>query len=357
MRGIHLDCAASGRASEATQNAIADHLRAEARIGAYVAEDQAAPVISRLREDVARLLGVATDGVAFVESATAAFRSLVQAWPLKSGCEVLVAPSEWGPNLAAIDEAGLHPAFAEVDPAGCIDLDALRRRVEADPPGLVHITQVAAHRGLVQPVTEIAAVCREAGVPLWVDAAQAVGHVATASGADAVYGTGRKWLCGPRGVAFLGIAEGWWDRLHVRHGVLAPSDEPTVRALETNDANIVGRVGLASAVREFLEDGPDAIYARLAEVGAATRDALADLPSWVVEPATGTAITALRPTAGQYVALVRGRLQQEYGILTTASMPVRAPHEMTESTLRISPHVDCSPEQREALRAALYTEG
>jgi hercynylcysteine S-oxide lyase len=52
----------------------------------------------------------------------------------------------------------------------------------------------------VQPVAAAAALCRAAGVPLWVDAAQALGHVDAACGADAVYATSRKWLTGPRGV-------------------------------------------------------------------------------------------------------------------------------------------------------------
>jgi pyridoxal 5-phosphate dependent beta-lyase len=48
-----------------------------------------------------------------------------------------------------------------------------------------------------------------AGVPLWVDAAQALGHVDTARGADAVYATSRKWLTGPRGVGLLAVTEPW----------------------------------------------------------------------------------------------------------------------------------------------------
>ena len=81
------------------------------------------------------------------------------------------------------------------------------------PPAAVHLTQVTSHRALVQPAAAAAAICRAAGVPLWVDAAQALGHVDTAWGADAIYGTSRKWLTGPRGVGVLGVAAQWQDRL------------------------------------------------------------------------------------------------------------------------------------------------
>ena len=224
-------------------------------MGAYIAQAAAAPTLEGLRADVAGLFGVAVDGVAFVESATAALRALLAAWPLAPGGEVAVAPSEWGPNLAAFDAAGLRPVLLATDDYGVIDLDQLRGRLAAARPALVHVTQVAAHRGLVQPVARIAAVCRDAGIPLWVDAAQALGHVATDVDADAAYATGRKWLCGPRGVGMLAIDERAWPGLRVRHHVLAPNDEPTVRALESDDANVAGRVGLAVAVRELLDDG------------------------------------------------------------------------------------------------------
>ena len=49
----------------------------------------------------------------------------------------------------------------------------------------------------------MAALCREAGVPLVVDAAQSLGHTDVDLGADVVYGTSRKWLAGPRGVGVL----------------------------------------------------------------------------------------------------------------------------------------------------------
>ena len=43
---------------------------------------------------------------------------------------------------------------------------------------------------------------------MWVDAAQALGHVGTACGADAIYATSRKWLCGPRGIGVTVVAPG-----------------------------------------------------------------------------------------------------------------------------------------------------
>ena len=98
------------------------------------------------------------------------------------------------------------------------------------------------------------------------------------------------------------------------------------------------------------------MWQRLAAVGRQTREALADLPGWAVAgPAeASSAITALRATAGQDITEVRARLLDEYRIVTTACVVTRAPRDMTEPLLRISPHVDCTPDDLALLRKALY---
>jgi pyridoxal 5-phosphate dependent beta-lyase len=132
------------------------------------------------------------------ESTSAALAALLAAWPLRAGDTVAVAPSEWGPNLATFEHRGLRVTELAVHGDGTIDLEYLRCLLAGAPPAFVHLTQVASHRALVQPAAEAAALCRAAGVPLWIDAAQALAHADTACGADVLYGTGRKWLTGPR---------------------------------------------------------------------------------------------------------------------------------------------------------------
>ncbi len=199
---LHLDSAAAGRSSAATLAAAAAHAEREAVRGAYVAQAEAAPVLDAGRADLAALLGVPPAGLAFTESAESALDALLAAWPLREGDTVAVVASEWGPNLHAFTERGLRIAQIPADAGGVADLAALEQLLAASPPAVVHLDQVTSHRPLVQPVAAAAALCHAAGVPLWVDAAQAVGHVDTACGADAIYATGRKWLAGPAASAF-----------------------------------------------------------------------------------------------------------------------------------------------------------
>ena len=360
---VHLDSAAAGRSSTATLAATATHAEREVIRGAYVAQAEAAPVLKAGRAVVAGLFGVPAAGTAFTESAEAALEALLAAWPLRAGDTVAVVASEWGPNLDAFTRHGLRLAEIPAGGDGVADLGALEQILTVDPPALVHLDQVTSHRALVQPVAAAAALCRAAGVPLWVDAAQALGHVDTACGADAIYATGRKWLTGPRGVGVVGVAERWWDSLNVSASELEasgrPADASPLWLLMAREANVAAWVGLCTAVAEFTAAGPARVWDRLAAVGRQTREALADLPGWaVVGPAdAGSAITALRTTNGQDIAAVRARLLDEHAILTTAGGVARAPREMTEPLLRVSPHVDCTPEDLARLRNALLTFG
>jgi hercynylcysteine S-oxide lyase len=362
-RVLHFDTAAAGRSSIATMRAAAAHAERESVVGAYVAQAEAEPVIEQGRADIANLLGFPAAGIAFTESASAARAALLAAWPVQPGDTVAVAPSEWGPNLSAFAGVGLRVTELTVHEDGTIDLVGLERLLADEPPAFVHLTQVASHRGLVQPVAAVALLCTSAGVPLWVDGAQTIGHSGEATGADVWYGTSRKWLTGPRGVGMLAVGERWWDRLQITDNPLGrselPADTSPVRMLESSEANVAGRVGLCSAVRDYLDLGPARVHDRLAEVGNLTRLALGDLSGWTVHgsPAAPSAITALLPDRDQDVAKVRARLIAEHGIVTTYASPLRAPGEMTRPALRVSPHVDCTAADLAALRAAIETLG
>ena len=360
---IHLDSAAAGRSSRATLAATTAHAEREAATGAYVAAEEAAPVLAEGQAGLGRLLGVPAAGVAFVPSAEAALGTLLAIWPLREGDAVAVVPCEWGPNLHAFAARGLRITEIATHGDGAVDLAALERMLAGSPPAFVHLTQVTSHRGLVQPVPAAAALCRAAGVPLWVDAAQALGHVDTACGADAIYATSRKWLTGPRGVGMAGVTEPWWDRLKISASELEqsvrPADSSPLWLLSATEANVAAWIGLCQAVREYEAAGPDRVWDRLAAVGRQTREALTDLPGWAVADAAdaGSAIVALRAANGQDVAETRARLLSEHGIVTTAGSVLRAPRDMTEPLLRISPHVDCTPGDLARLRQALLTLG
>ncbi len=351
--GRHLDSAACSRQSSRVLEAVAHHARHEAELGGYVAEATAEELLQQGRSVLGGLVGMAAADVVFVESAQAALAALLAGWRLPPGARVACLPGEYAPNAAQLRAAGLTVEPLPVDGLGRADLDGVARLLAADPPRVVHLTHVASHRGVVQPAAEVAALCREAGVPLVLDAAQSLGHVDTDLGADVVYSTSRKWLAGPRGVGLLCVRPAVAAELTP---LLSPPDDvPPLRAFESGEAHVAGRVGLVLAVGEHLAAGPVRVRERLASLGRAARDVLDGAAGWrVVEPPDEpTATTTLRPPDGVDVVTTRARLLTEQGIVTTAIGPQRAPGEMTGPVLRVSPHLDATADDLEALAAAL----
>jgi pyridoxal 5-phosphate dependent beta-lyase len=351
--GRHLDSAACSRQSNRVLEAVAHHARHEAELGGYVAEATADDLLQQGRSVLGGLVGMAAADVAFVESAQAALSTLLTGWRLPRGTRVACLPGEYAPNVAQLRTFGLRPQPLPVDGDGRADVDGVARLLASDPPRFVHLTHVGSHRGLLQPAAEVATLCREAGVPLVVDAAQSLGHADVDLGADVVYFPSRKWLAGPRGVGVLCARPAVAAEL--TPVLPEPPDVPPMRAFESGEAHIAGRVGLVLAVGEHLAAGPDRVRARLAALGRAARGLLDGVAGWsVVEPVDEpTAITTLRPPDGADVPATRTRLLVDHGIVTTAIGRERAPGELTGPVLRISPHVDTTLDDLETLAAAL----
>jgi pyridoxal 5-phosphate dependent beta-lyase len=235
-------------------------------------------------------------------------------------------------------------------------VEAAAEALAADRPGLVHLTPLGSHRGIAQPLAALAAVCRDLGLPLVVDAAQALGHLDCAVAPDVVYSSSRKWLAGPRGVGVLAIRPDLAERLAPQFPPADPDRPMTVwQRLEHGESNAAARVGFSVAVGEHLAAGSAAVRESLAEVGRMTRTAMAAVPGWRVVEAVNepTAITTLEPAGDVDPHRVRTWLIAERGIVTTACDARRAPRELTRPVLRLSPHVDVTADELDYTAAAL----
>jgi pyridoxal 5-phosphate dependent beta-lyase len=354
VAGLHLDSAACSRQSFAVIDAATQHARHEAEVGGYVAAEAAAPALDAGRAAIAALTGMSGSDVVFTTGSISALDALLSSWPGERSVACL--PGEYGPNLAVMAANGFQISTLAADDLGRLAVDDAARDLAANPPALVHLTALASHRGLAQPLAEIARVCRELGVPLVVDAAQAMGHLDCAVGATAIYSSSRKWMAGPRGVGMLAIRPELAQRLRPR---LPPPEWglpiPVMQSLELGEANIAARVGYSVALGEHLAAGPDQIRDRLVDIGRMTRAAVADVRSWrVVEPLDEpTAITTLEPRNGADPQKVRAWLIAERGIVTTYAELQRAPFEMAKPVLRASPHVDTTAEDLDQFAEAL----
>jgi cysteine desulfurase len=148
--------------------------------------------------------------------------------------------------------------------------------------------------GVIQPIREIAAICRERGVPLHCDATQAVGKIAVnvaELGVDLMSMSAHK-IYGPKGVGALYV------RRHERPVRLEPLIDGGGQegGLRSGTLNVPGIVGLAKALELCLAEMP-AEQARLAALRQRLWDGLVrqvpdvvlNGPAWHAHASVGVA--------------------------------------------------------------------
>ncbi len=109
----------------------------------------------------------------------------------------------------ALRDEGADVVIVPVDASGCVDPGHIERELTPQT-ALLSIMHANNEVGTVQPVEEIAALARRAGVPFHTDAVQTVGKIPVdvgALGADLLSFTGHK-LYGPKGIGVLFARKG-----------------------------------------------------------------------------------------------------------------------------------------------------
>jgi selenocysteine lyase/cysteine desulfurase len=289
---LHLNNAGSSLPPKPVLDAVVGHLELEARIGGYEAFDANEEAIERFYGATAELIGARPEEIAFCSSATRAWDLAFYSFRFERGDRILTSVADYISNYLAFiqtaERTGAQIVTVPNDEHGQVSVEALRGLVDGRVK-LIAITHVPTNGGLVNPVSEIGAVAREARIPYLVDACQSVGQLPVsvdAIGCDMLSATGRKFLRGPRGSGFLYVRRTLLEQLEpplvdMRAAEWTAPDRyelrPDGRRFEEWEQDYAAKVGLARAIDYALESGVENTWPRIRALGAGLRARLEDI--------------------------------------------------------------------------------
>ena len=317
----------------------------------YTFGQQAKSDLDAARAEVARCLNAKPEEIFFTSGGTESDN-----WALKAvaelrggkGRHIITSAIEHHAILHTLEHLekalGFSVTYLPVDSLGRVDPQAVKAAIR---PDTILITVMAANNeiGTIEPIAEIGAIAREAGVLFHTDAVQAVGHIpvdVSAWNCDMLSLSGHKFH-GPRGVGAL----------YVRRGLRLP---PLIhgggqeKGRRSGTENVAGAVGLAAALKEAV-DGLEARSVLLAArrdrlIEGLTRLPCSRLTGDPVHRLPGTASFVFEGVEGEALLLhldAKGICASSGSACSSASLDpshvllaIGLPHEVAHGSLRLS---------------------
>ena len=335
------------------------------------------PLLDEARAELASFLGAAAEDLAWLSNATTGVNAVLQSLAFGPGDELLTTDHEYNACRNALEHvAGRSGATVVVAPVpfplGSPDevVDAVLSRVTARTR-LALIDHVTSPTGLVLPIERLVRELAGRGVETLVDGAHAPGMLELSlDELGAAYFTGNchKWLCAPKGAAFLHVRRDRRNRVRplvISHGANSPRRDRSRYHLEfdwTGTDDPTAWLSVPAAIRfmgGLVEGGWPELRRRNRRLALQARDelcrALGVEPGCPDEMVGSMAALPLPPgapgstTSALYTdelqsALLR-RFQIEVPIIPWPAPPARL--------VRISAQVYNRPEQYRRLAAAL----
>jgi selenocysteine lyase/cysteine desulfurase len=372
---VHFNNAGCGLLAQPVLRAVQDHVTLEAGIGGYEAAAARAAEVRDFYGALADLIHCGPQNIAFAASATHAYAKALSAIDFRRGDAILTTRNDFISQQIAFlslrKRFGVEILHAPDLPGGAgVDVAAMAALMRARRPRLVAVTHVPTNSGLVQPVAEIGAHCRELGLLYLVDACQSVGQYPVdvdEIGCDLLTATCRKFLRGPRGSGFLYVSdrvldEGYEPLFLDMHGARwtgAETYEPVATAarFEEWEFPYATVLGCAAAVRYALRVGLGPVSRRTPGLGARLRDRLREV--------AGVRVLDVGPAPAAIVTLaVAGWQAQPFkeamdarGINSALSFREFAQYDFADKDvdwcLRLSPHYYNTEEEVDAVADAV----
>lgn len=259
--------------------------------------ERATTAYEAARDRIARYFGAAREEIVFTRGTTEAINLVAYSYllpRLKAGDEILVTDMEHHSNIVpwqlVAAQVGARVAAAPVTDSGELDFDAWRGMLN-DRTRLVAVGHVSNTLGTINPVEDMIREAHARGIPVLVDGAQAIAHLAVDVKTLDVdfYASSAHKAYGPTGFGTLYAKRGHLEAMQPWHGggdmIRTVSFEGSTwndipYKFEAGTPDMAGAIGFAAALDYIEAQGLDAIAAHehaLLEEGTARLTAIPGL--------------------------------------------------------------------------------
>ena len=216
---------------------------------------KAAEVLQKAREDIAEILGADFREIYFTSGGTEADNQAIYSaavFGAKKGRKHIISSAIEHHAvlhmLNRLEKEGFEITLLDVGEKGIVDPEDVRKAIREDTV-LVTIMYANNEIGTLQPIREIAEICREKKVIFHTDAVQAAGHVpinVTEEKIDMLSLSAHKFH-GPRGIGVLYVRKG----VPLFNLIEGGAQE---RGRRPGTENLPAIVGMAAALKEAVSD-------------------------------------------------------------------------------------------------------
>lgn len=253
---VYADHAATTEMSETAISAMTDAMRNVwgNPSSLHTVGQEAKVVLENAREEIAKALGATAKEITFTsggsEADNQAILTAAKLGAAKNKKHIISTKFEHHAVLHTLEKLakeGYDVTLLDVHENGIVTPDEVRAAIRPDT-ALVTVMFANNEIGTIQPIREIGAVCREAGVLFHTDAVQAVGHLpidVVADNIDMLSLSAHKFH-GPKGVGVL------YARRGIRLATLIEGGAQE-RGKRAGTENIPSIVGMAAALKEAVE--------------------------------------------------------------------------------------------------------
>jgi cysteine desulfurase/selenocysteine lyase len=295
---IYLDNAATSQKPRVVIDRVAQYYaeeNANVHRGVHWLSERATQAFEEARATAGRFLNARPGEIVFVRGATEAINLVAQTYGrvhVGSGDEVVISAMEHHSNIVPwqilCEEKRARLRIVPTSDAGELDLDAFEKLLN-DRTRIVAIVHVSNALGTVNPVEDIVGLSHRRGIPVLVDGAQAVAHMAVdvqRLGCEFYAFSGHK-MFGPTGI---GVLYGKASLLEAMPPYQSGGDmissvtfertvynQPPYR-FEAGTPHVAGTLGLASAIDYVTGIGFDAIARHERELLEYATHAVAAVP-------------------------------------------------------------------------------